>query len=222
MTGTDDRHLRVGTAQREHAIELLRNAAADERITFDELESRVPRALGAVTRGDLADILDDLVPADALQEVVGGEASLGEGPGYHWDEPLLLAADGWRPIRVAGAWQVPPFLEIQGGTGGAVLDFSRAVTRASLIDLVLINTRYGTTQLVVPPGWGVDVQGVHADGSSNISTTVPTRPERGLPRIVVRGRSNASLKVRHTKDADARRAERWLRKGELAVRALDA
>ena len=46
-------HLRVGTAQRERALELIRNAAADERITFDELEGRVPRALGAVTRADL-------------------------------------------------------------------------------------------------------------------------------------------------------------------------
>ncbi|WP_454226154.1 DUF1707 SHOCT-like domain-containing protein [Propioniciclava flava] len=37
-------HLRVGTMQREQALEVLRNAAAEERLTFEELEGRVPRA----------------------------------------------------------------------------------------------------------------------------------------------------------------------------------
>ena len=55
-------HLRVGTSQRERALAEIRNAAADERITFDELEGRVPRALGAVTRADLASVLEDLLP----------------------------------------------------------------------------------------------------------------------------------------------------------------
>ncbi len=34
-------HLRVGTAQRERALEVIRNAAADERITFAGAVARV-------------------------------------------------------------------------------------------------------------------------------------------------------------------------------------
>ena len=95
-------HLRVGTVQRERALELIRNAAADERITFDELEGRVPRALGAVTRADLVAVLEDLVPAAEVDAVVGLDAPIGEGPGYSWDDPLVLEGTGWKQLTVSG------------------------------------------------------------------------------------------------------------------------
>ena len=95
-------HLRVGTAQRERALELIRNAAADERITFDELEGRVPRALGAVTCAGLVAVLEDLVPAAEVDAVVGLDAPIGEGPGYSWDDPLVLEGTGWKQLTVSG------------------------------------------------------------------------------------------------------------------------
>lgn len=56
-----DGHVRVGTVHRERALTELRNAAADDRITFDELDARVARALQAQTRDDLAGVLGDLL-----------------------------------------------------------------------------------------------------------------------------------------------------------------
>ena len=52
--------LRASDAEREHAVDLLRRHATAGRITVDELDERCTAALGARTRGDLADLLRDL------------------------------------------------------------------------------------------------------------------------------------------------------------------
>lgn len=167
-------HLRVGTAQREAALEVLRNAAADERITFEELEARVPRALHAITRGDLIAVLDDLLPAAEVDHVVGGELPQGSGAGYSWDDPLVLEVDGWTELYVAHAWEVPPFLEVHASIGGVRLDFSEAIPRAKVIDLVIICVNWGRTHLIVPEGWGVDI----ASWQTEVSTLQPAgRPD---------------------------------------------
>ena len=130
-------HLRVGTAQREQALEVLRNAAADERISFDELEGRVPRALHATTRDDLAAVLADLLPTERVEEIVGGEPPLGEGPGYSWEDPLILESERWTELAVVGPWVVPPFLEVNASKGPVLLDFQRAGMLTPVIDIVV-------------------------------------------------------------------------------------
>ena len=52
--------LRASDAEREHAVDLLRHHATAGRITVDELDERCTAALGATTRGELADLLSDL------------------------------------------------------------------------------------------------------------------------------------------------------------------
>ncbi|MFT4295765.1 MAG: DUF1707 domain-containing protein [Micropruina sp.] len=205
-----DLHLRVGTAQREGALEVLRNAAADERITFAELEARVPQVLHAVTRRDLAAVLDDLLPATEIDGVVGGDPPVGTGAGYSWDNPLVLEREGWRELYIAHAWEVPPFLEVHASIGGVRLDFTDAIPRAKIIDLVIIVGNWGTTQLIVPEGWGVDVASWQTDVSTLQLNGIRTRPRPGLPRIIVRGQTNGSVYVRKPTDRDRKRAARDL------------
>lgn len=214
---SDNRHLRVGNSTRERALEQLRNAAADERITFEELDGRVARVVASVTRGDLADVLGDLMTAAELDEFLGEDAPSGEGPGYTWDEPLLIRARDWNTTVVAGPWDVPPFMEVMGAFGGVVIDFTQGMPKSKVIDLVLNNSSYGTILLVVPEGWGVDVSSVQADSSTTIASEVPTRPRRGLPRIVIRGRSNGQVKARTPKPSDLRRAAKHVAKGRPAL-----
>lgn len=211
-----DRHLRVGTAQREHAVELLRNAAAEERITFDELDGRVTRALLAVTRADLASVLEDLVPAGELDAVLERDATVGSGPGFTFDDPLVLEQTGWSELYVTGPWEVPPFLEVHSSIGGVRLDFSRAVARAKVIDLVLVINHWGSTTIIVPEGWGVDTS-LQAESSYVETIGVRTRGAKGMPRIMLRGRTSGTLTVRRTKDRDVRKAERHLAKGRPAL-----
>jgi Domain of unknown function (DUF1707) len=56
--------LRASDRDREQAVEALREAAGEGRLTVDELDERVALAYRARTRGDLVELLDDvLVPA---------------------------------------------------------------------------------------------------------------------------------------------------------------
>ena len=213
-------HLRVGTAQRERALEVIRNAAADERITFDELEGRVPRALGAVTRADLVSVLEDLAPAAEVDAIVGLDAPIGEGPGFTWDDPLVLEGKGWRQLTVSGDWVTPPFIEVHSSIGGVLLDFTLATAPAKVIDLVLVVNDWGTTTIVVPEGWGVDTQATQAEASYIETRGVRTRPQHGKPRIIVRGRTSGQVKVKLSDERDALKAQRFVEKGRPGMPEL--
>lgn len=214
-TARANRHLRVGTTQRENALEVLRNAAAEDRISFEELEARVPRALGAMTRGDLQDVLDDLVPVEDLDRMVADDL-VGLGRGYSWDDPVVLMNTSWRALIVEGPWEAPPFLEVQTGVGGARLDFSQATARTKIIDLVVM-TSWGQITIIVPPGWGVDPTTLQSVSNQTEQKSVPTRPRKGMPRIVLRGRAGGTVKVRLTTDRDLANVARRLRAGKRVL-----
>ncbi len=71
MTGPEDPaaagrgRLRAGHADREQAIEALKTAFVDGRLTRDELDARAGRALSARTRADLAALTADIPPPAA-------------------------------------------------------------------------------------------------------------------------------------------------------------
>ena len=52
--------IRASNAEREHHVELLREHAAQGRLSVDELSDRLDRAYAAQTRGELAVIVADL------------------------------------------------------------------------------------------------------------------------------------------------------------------
>jgi hypothetical protein len=55
--------LRASDAEREQTVAALRAAAGEGRLTVEELDERTTAAYAAVTRGDLARLLDDLPAA---------------------------------------------------------------------------------------------------------------------------------------------------------------
>jgi hypothetical protein len=61
-----DRSLRVSDAERDEVATLLRDAAAEGRLTPDELDERVEKALSARTGADLDALLADLPRKRAL------------------------------------------------------------------------------------------------------------------------------------------------------------
>ncbi|NHB85291.1 DUF1707 domain-containing protein [Tessaracoccus sp. HDW20] len=66
MQPAPDDQLRITSAQRERAVELVRLAAADGRLEFDEMNQRVGIGLEARTQGELRRIVGDLVPSAEL------------------------------------------------------------------------------------------------------------------------------------------------------------
>ena len=60
MTPSPEPTLRASDADREHHAELLREHAAQGRLTVDELDERLERVYAARTYGELAAVLTDL------------------------------------------------------------------------------------------------------------------------------------------------------------------
>jgi Domain of unknown function (DUF1707) len=73
--------MRVGDAERDAAANELREHFASGRLTQDELNERLDRALGAKTRGDLSGLFSDLPSSTAWQEAsADGANALAGGP----------------------------------------------------------------------------------------------------------------------------------------------
>ncbi|GAA3077419.1 hypothetical protein GCM10020000_73790 [Streptomyces olivoverticillatus] len=83
--------LRASHADREAVVERLQEAAAEGRIDFAELDTRLEKALGAKTQGELSPLTADLPSVPDPREA----------------EPLVLKG-GMHGVRRTGPWQVPP------------------------------------------------------------------------------------------------------------------
>ena len=94
MTGPQDPaaaggdRMRAGHADREQAIETLKNAFVQGRLTRDELDARTGQALAARTYADLAVLTADIPPAPATPPAAG--LAIPTVPARPW--PLARAA----------------------------------------------------------------------------------------------------------------------------------
>lgn len=218
MDAFDGPLVRVGDAERDQAIAVLQKAAVDGRLTGDELEDRLGRALASRTRGELRTLLEDLVPRAPLNEMLTGVPERRNfGPGFSWEDPLVLKAAWSDEVRL-GAWEVPPFLEAHPVASNVKLNFVDATPISLVIDLVLFGGA-GNLVLVVPGDWGVDISRV-TKGMGSARSDVEVSPQYGRPQIVVRGEIKlGNLRVRYPsrfdtwqlRRAGARAAKRALR-----------
>ncbi|MGJ5750079.1 uncharacterized protein DUF1707 [Streptomyces puniciscabiei] len=131
--------LRASHADRDRVVDVLTGAAADGRITAEELDERVTAALSARTLGELAVLTADL-PEES-----------GVAPAK---DVVRIEQQGASAVRADG-WAVPRRMEITSAWGDVTLDFSSAViTHDSLrIDL---DMRGGTLRLITRAGVVVD------------------------------------------------------------------
>jgi Domain of unknown function (DUF1707) len=87
QAGADRSRLRAAHADREQAIEALKNAFVDGRLTIDELDAWTGRALTARTYAELTELTVGIPPAPAVPAVAQPPAQ-----GRRW--PLAKAAAG--------------------------------------------------------------------------------------------------------------------------------
>ena len=117
--------LGVADSDRDRAAELLRHAAAEGRITFDELDERISLAYAAKTFADLEALTSDLpgpgvtVPAPVSRRV--------QPPGLAGDAPVpKFSVAIMSGAKRAGPWLVPPTYSgktlLSLGLPGDVLD----------------------------------------------------------------------------------------------------
>jgi hypothetical protein len=170
--------LRASHVDRDRAVELLRVAGGDSRLTAEELDERLEAALTARTHGELAALTTDLpaIPDSA--------------PGAPVPEPKDLARIECHgsSVKRDGRWLVPQRMEVRVTGGSVTLDFTEAVILqpSLLIDADVSASRL---TLVTKPGVVVDADDVAAEGSY-----VKVRAHRG-PEVPVILRIQVSGKV---------------------------
>jgi hypothetical protein len=187
--------IRIGDRERDAVATVLQKAAADGRLTMEELDDRLDAALRARTYADLDPLVADLsveLPSHAL--TAGRPVKGPPSPGESREDPLRLDG-GVSSEKRQGVWTVPPFIVINQGFGSVKLNFLEAVPKAQLIDVQVVGGA-GSITLVVPDGWGVDAERVSkAWGTKTVK--VPQQPAPGKPLLVLHGSLGVGrLKVR--------------------------
>jgi Domain of unknown function (DUF1707) len=181
----DRRHLRVSDADREQTADLLRQAAGDGRITFEELDQRLEAAYGARTYGDLTEVTADLpaageAPPGPLQTAPGTfpAARIGGEPGSGMSVAILGSVDR------GGTWVVPPRHSVVAVLGGVRLDLreARFSQREVTIDVF---TLMGGVDITVGEDVDVDVSGFGIMGGFDHRASGPGLP--GAPKVRVVG-----------------------------------
>ncbi|WP_392672022.1 DUF1707 domain-containing protein [Streptomyces sp. LN785] len=170
--------LRASDADREEVVERLQEAAADGRIDLDELDTRLGQALAARTRAELEPLTADLapVPQDA-------------------GEPLIIQG-GVHGVTRTGRWKVRARIVVDGGMGGAKLDFTQTGTRLREIELEADGGMGGVT-VVVPRGWAVETDEVRP-GMGGLKDRVRVERLPGAPLIRISGSGGmGGLTIRH-------------------------
>ncbi len=176
--------LRATDHDRDAAAAVVQEAHGDGRLDLEELDERLGRIYTSKTKAELEVVTADLVPA---------------GHGGASDTLVLRGRHGHQ--KREGQWRVPPRIAVDLQHGTARLDFTEAgVTHREVsVDVAL---QHGTVTLIVPQGWGVDLDQTQIE-HGNVKNKA-TAPRAGAPRLRVEGMvRHGNVVVRHP------RRRRW-------------
>jgi hypothetical protein len=168
--------VRASDAEREATISRLRDAAAEGRLTFEELADRIEAASAAVMRSDLVPLTADLPVSVARID----------------DTPEHVRTVG--EIKRTGTWAVPAETAFRTWFGDVKLDLRRARISSTEIRIHAWSL-FGDIDLLVPEGVLVDVR---ASATLGGVKQEPTDHVPGAPVIVLTGGTVfGDIKVRH-------------------------
>jgi Domain of unknown function (DUF1707) len=136
--------LRASYADRDRVAEQLRIAAGDGRLTAEELDHRLERALTARTYAELTALTRDLPAATGLTSPPRELVRIDTGSGH---------------AERSGRWVVPRRIEVRVRSGSARLDFTEAIITQSSVEIDA-EVRSGTLVLITKPGITVDLNDV--------------------------------------------------------------
>jgi Domain of unknown function (DUF1707) len=182
----DPRVMRASDADRDRAAEVLREAAAEGRLSMDELNERLDLIYAAKTYAELAPVTADL-PATAQEEearLATGASPFGMGNRFGGEPAGTAAVAILGGFVRKGDWVVPPKLSAIAILGGGEIDLrdARFAEHTVTIDAITI---MGGIQIIVPEDAHVQVNGIGIMGGFDHSAAGSGSP--GGPRIVING-----------------------------------
>jgi hypothetical protein len=152
--------LRASHEDRDRVAEQLRIAAGDGRLTLEELDERLDRALSARTESELAALVTDLPattgprPAPAAKDLVRIDVGSGSA-------------------KRDGRWVVPRSVEVKVASGSVTLDLTTALISAPTLRITA-TVKSGSLTIVTKPGIEVDTDEVKVKSGSVKVRTPPT------------------------------------------------
>src|SRR5699024_1812486 len=194
IPGADDKDptklFRIVPKQRDDAIEVLREAAGDGRITVAELDERMDRVQAAKFPVCLDEVLSDLItelPSDRFRPASAISAVDGRArPVAGWDrfDPLVIRA-GWESEGRRAKWAVPPFVHVEPAMSNIELNFLEVDTVLVLIEVDVV-AGMGAAIVVIPEDWAVNVDQLSKTWGS-VSSAVNAVPAAHRPLVRVGG-----------------------------------
>jgi len=164
--------VRASDLEREGAAAVLRDAAAEGRVTFEELADRIELAMSARTRKELDRLTKDL-PASTAE---------------HDDTDLaapVATASVFGDIRRSGAWRIPALSRYRTVFGDIVLGLREAQVTARKVTIDA-NSVFGDIELLVPEGVAVEIRSRRFMGNLRQEADAATP---GAPRVILTGRT---------------------------------
>jgi len=150
--------LRASHADRDRAVEVLRLAAGEGRLSVDELEVRLEAALSARTIGELASLTSDLPAVAQAKEVLRIDQRFGS-------------------VARTGRWAVPRRMEVVPHFCHVTLDFTQAVLAYDTLRIDM-DMRGRKLVLVTKPGMVLDADALAVEFGK---VKLRPRDESGVP-----------------------------------------
>jgi hypothetical protein len=177
---TDDKsqlpELRASHADRDRIAEQLRVAAGDGRLTMEELDERLEKALNAKTGSELAVLVTDLPAVAASGLALPAEAK----------ELVKIEVSSGSAAR-EGRWVVPRAMEVKAGSGSVKLDLTKAVISGPTLQIDA-TVRSGSLTIVTKPGIEVIVDEVSvSSGSAKVRQPPGAESVPTVLRVTVSG-----------------------------------
>jgi hypothetical protein len=191
METLPDTQHRVTALEREQAISRLQEAYIRGQLSEDELGGRIDRALAAVVKLDLSDLVSDL---PALPPAAPAEAV----PSTRRRRPKEAGVYK-STVRKNGAWTVPALFQQRVYKGVLILDLRQALL-SSADTVIELDAYKSRVAIIVPPEYCVQTEGNPYKGSLDNRTSggIP-----GSPRILVRGSYYKSIVIVADRDPEA-------------------
>ncbi|GII62592.1 hypothetical protein Skr01_26770 [Sphaerisporangium krabiense] len=172
--------MRASDAEREAAVERLRQASVEGRLTLAELTERTEAAYLARTHTELAQLTADLpgapgVPAPPPPPYA---APARAGGARRWFVAIMSEN------KRRGKWRVDQEIGAVAVMGEVTLDLREAEVRSNQIDVVATAVM-GSVKIIVPDGVDVDLEGVAIMGEKK-ANVIEAPPGQNVPVVRVR------------------------------------
>jgi class 3 adenylate cyclase len=214
---------RIGDAERQQAIDVLRAHTGAGRLTLDEFSDLAGEVYAAMTYGELDAVARNLppglVPSETAPSPTAGlsGALAGTRGGPDGATAVSSPASSGRArrrfvaimggSRARGRWRAAPKITAFAFWGGVDVDLRRAEIEGGVVDITAWAVMGGVT-VTVPEGIRVEVDGmVLMGGASDLTRTAEVRPGAPLVRVHARGLWGA-VAARTRRTREQRQADR--------------